>query len=88
MDIAGYLLCVSPELILGFSELPGLSATDSPGVQMSDLSLHLTLVQGREQRQEGDRGCFSSRHSLLTTFWVSLCKGAVLRLTVPIINQK
>lgn len=50
VDIAGHLLCVTPEHILGFSELPGLRATDNPGVQLSDLSLHLTLVQDRDQR--------------------------------------
>lgn len=50
VNIAGHLFWVSLELILGFSELPGPRATDNPGVQSSDLSLHLTLVQGRDQR--------------------------------------
>lgn len=31
-NIARHLLCVSPELMLGFSELPALRDTDSPGV--------------------------------------------------------
>lgn len=48
--VAEHLLCISPELILGFPDLPGLRATDNPGVQLSDPSPHLALVQDRDQK--------------------------------------